>query len=423
MKANILLGLQWGDEGKGKVVDVVAPSYDIVARFQGGPNAGHTLLINGRKHVLHSVPSGIFHERIINVIGNGVVLDPISFVEEIKTIEGMGLDITKRLIISSRAHLILPTHRLLDAFSEAQKGKEKIGSTLKGIAPAYMDKTGRNGLRVGDILEPHFIVSYNFLLAKHKQMLAASGYVYDENKLTEDEKEWMDCIGYIRNLNCMDTEYYLNSALDKGKKILAEGAQGALLDIDFGSYPYVTSSSTVAAGACVGLGIPPSRIGTVEGVFKAYCTRVGSGPFPTELDNDAGNKICEIGREYGSTTGRRRRCGWLDLPALKRAIMLNGVTRLDMMKTDVLCDFDEVKICTHYLINSKKTVTVPYSIVSSDISPVYKSFNGWGKIEDIVSFKLLPKELKQYIKFIENAVGVEVGLISSGPDRAQTIVR
>jgi len=424
MKVDILLGLQWGDEGKGKVVDVLAPKYDIVARFQGGPNAGHTLEIGTVKYVLHTIPSGVFNKNILNVIGNGVVIDPISFLEEIRGIEALGVDICKQLVISTRAHLILPTHRLLDASSEAQKGKEKIGSTLKGIGPAYMDKTGRNGLRIGDILEPDFNKRYGFLVEKHKHILAtASGFTYDADKLAEDEKKWMQCVDFIRTLRCTDTEYLLNDALKQGKKILAEGAQGSLLDIDFGSYPFVTSSSTTCAGACIGLGLAPAAIGDVVGVFKAYCTRVGSGPFPTEQLNEDGDKLCTIGKEFGSTTGRRRRCGWLDIPTLKRAIILNGVTCLNMMKTDVLNDFDEIEVCTHYMINDKKTDQVPYDLGSANLKPVYKKFKGWGNITDISSYDKLPEELKQYIHFIEESVGVPIKLISMGPERNQTLIR
>jgi adenylosuccinate synthase len=422
MKVDILLGLQWGDEGKGKVVDVLAPKYEIVARFQGGPNAGHTLEIQGKKHVLHTIPSGIFHDKVTNVIGNGVVIDPISFVEEVRGIEALGIDICKRLILSTRAHLILPTHRLLDASSEAQKGKEKIGSTLKGIGPAYMDKTGRNGLRVGDVLENDFSKRYEALTRKHLQMLALAGFDYDRKVFEENEKLWMGCVGFIRTMQCIDTEYFLNDALKHKKHILAEGAQGSLLDIDFGSYPFVTSSSTTCAGACIGLGIAPSTIGEVEGVFKAYCTRVGSGPFPTELTDETGEKICQIGREFGSTTGRKRRCGWMDIPTLKRAIMLNGVTRLDMMKADVLNEFHEIKICTHYIVNGKETDQLPYNL-HTEIKPVYKSFKGWGKLPETSSYDEMPIELKQYVQFIENAVGVPIKLLSVGPERSQTLIR
>lgn len=421
MKTDILLGLQWGDEGKGKVVDVLAPDYNIVARFQGGPNAGHTLEIAGKKHVLHTIPSGIFHPHVLNVIGNGVVIDPISFVNEIKEIEALGMDICKRLVVSKRAHLILPTHRLLDAFSEFQKGKKKIGSTLKGIGPAYMDKTGRNGLRIGDIMEKYFTKRYHELQNKHKKLLGS--FEYDEKELAENEKKWMQCIDFIRkSLYCADTEYLLNDALKQGKKILAEGAQGSLLDIDFGSYPFVTSSSTNCAGACIGLGIAPSLIGSVEGVFKAYCTRVGSGPFPTELNDETGERICQVGREFGSTTGRKRRCGWLDLPTLKRSIMLSGVTCLDLMKIDVLNDFNEVKICTHYLVDGQQTDCLPYNL-SEEIKPVYKSFKGWGQIPQTDKYDSLPAELKNYISFIEDSVKVPVKLLSVGPDRSETILR
>ena len=419
-----VIGSQWGDEGKGKVVDVLAPKYDIVARFQGGPNAGHTLEIGTVKYVLHTIPSGVFNENILNVIGNGVVIDPISFLEEVKGIEALGIDICKRLVISTRAHLILPTHRLLDASSEAAKGTEKIGSTLKGIGPAYMDKTGRNGLRIGDILEPDFNKRYGFLVEKHKQILAtATSFTYDKAKLADDEKKWMECIEFIRMLKCTDTEYLLNDALKAGKKILAEGAQGSLLDIDFGSYPFVTSSSTTCAGACIGLGLAPAAIGDVVGVFKAYCTRVGSGPFPTEQLNEVGDKMCTIGKEFGSTTGRRRRCGWLDIPTLKRAIILNGVTCLNMMKTDVLNDFDEIDICTHYTIGDKQTDQVPYDLGAGNLKPVYKTFKGWGQIHDISSYNKLPEELKTYIRFIEESVGVPIKLISVGPERNQTLIR
>lgn len=425
MKVDILLGLQWGDEGKGKVVDVLAPKYDIVARFQGGPNAGHTLEIGTVKYVLHTIPSGIFNKNILNVIGNGVVIDPISFMEEVRGIEALGIDICKHLVISTRAHLILPTHRLLDASSEAQKGHEKIGSTLKGIGPAYMDKTGRNGLRIGDILEPDFDKRYQFLLEKHKHILAttSTGFMYDAEKLAADEKKWMECISFIRTMQCMDTEYLLNDALKSGKKILAEGAQGSLLDIDFGSYPYVTSSSTTCAGACIGLGLAPASIGDVVGVFKAYCTRVGSGPFPTEQLNETGDKICTVGREFGSTTGRRRRCGWLDIPTLKRAIILNGVTCLNMMKTDVLNSFGEIEVCTHYLIGDKKTDQVPYDLGIANLKPVYKKFKGWGEITDFSSFDKLPQALKEYVGFIEEATGVPIKMISVGPERNQTLIR
>ncbi len=420
-KADILLGLQWGDEGKGKIVDVITPSYDIVARFQGGPNAGHTLEFNGIKHVLHTIPSGIFHDHVKNVIGNGVVIDPIVFAKEIKALAERGVDVKSRLMLSRKAHLILPTHRMLDAASEAEKGKAKIGSTLKGIGPTYMDKTGRNGLRVGDILEPEFQERYNALVEKHKKMLANYNYQYD---ITELEKEWMSGIDVLRSLTIIDSEHYLNQALLDGKKILAEGAQGSLLDIDFGSYPFVTSSNTVAAGACTGLGLAPSRIGDVLGIFKAYCTRVGSGPFPTELEDETGEQMRQIGKEFGSTTGRPRRCGWLDIPALKYACMINGVTELIMMKTDVLSGFETLKICTHYNLNGEKIDYLPYDIDPSKVQPIYKEVKGWNSdLTGMRSLEELPKELIEYIEFVEATLGIPVTYVSVGPDRTQTIIR
>lgn len=420
-KADILLGLQWGDEGKGKIVDVITPSYDIVARFQGGPNAGHTLEFNGIKHVLHTIPSGIFHDHVKNVIGNGVVIDPIVFAKEIKALAERGVDVKSRLMLSRKAHLILPTHRMLDAASEAEKGKAKIGSTLKGIGPTYMDKTGRNGLRVGDILEPEFQERYNALVEKHKKMLANYNYQYD---ITELEKEWMSGIDVLRSLTIINSEHYLNQALLDGKKILAEGAQGSLLDIDFGSYPFVTSSNTVAAGACTGLGLAPSRIGDVLGIFKAYCTRVGSGPFPTELEDETGEQMRQIGKEFGSTTGRPRRCGWLDIPALKYACMINGVTELIMMKTDVLSGFETLKICTHYNLNGEKIDYLPYDIDPSKVQPIYKEVKGWNSdLTGMRSLEELPKELIEYIEFVEATLAIPVTYVSVGPDRTQTIIR
>ncbi len=420
-KADILLGLQWGDEGKGKIVDVITPSYDIVARFQGGPNAGHTLEFNGIKHVLHTIPSGIFHDHVKNVIGNGVVIDPIVFAKEIKALAERGVDVKSRLLLSRKAHLILPTHRMLDAASEAEKGKAKIGSTLKGIGPTYMDKTGRNGLRVGDILEPEFQERYNALVEKHKKMLANYNFQYD---ITELEKEWMSGVDVLRSLTIIDSEHYLNQALLDGKKILAEGAQGSLLDIDFGSYPFVTSSNTVAAGACTGLGLAPSKIGEVLGIFKAYCTRVGSGPFPTELEDETGEQMRQIGKEFGSTTGRPRRCGWLDIPALKYACMINGVTELIMMKTDVLSGFETLKICTHYNLNGEKIDYLPYDIDPSKVQPIYKEVKGWNSdLTGMRSLDELPKELIEYIEFVEATLGIPVTYVSVGPDRTQTIIR
>jgi adenylosuccinate synthase len=420
-KVDILLGLQWGDEGKGKIVDVITPSYDIVARFQGGPNAGHTLEFNGIKHVLHTIPSGIFHNHVKNVIGNGVVIDPIVFAKEISALQERGVNIQDRLLISRKAHLILPTHRILDAASEAEKGKGKIGSTLKGIGPTYMDKTGRNGLRVGDILEPEFLDKYNSLVAKHRGILANYNFPYD---VAELEKEWMTGIEILRSLQIIDSEHYINNALISGKKVLAEGAQGSLLDIDFGSYPFVTSSNTVAAGACTGLGIAPSRVGQVLGIFKAYCTRVGSGPFPTELEDETGEQMRQIGREFGSTTGRPRRCGWLDIPALKYACMINGVTELIMMKTDVLSGFETLQVCTHYSLNGEKIDYFPYDIDPSKVQPIYTEVKGWNSdLTGMRSMEDLPVEVTDYIAFIEQQLEIPVTFVSVGPDRTQTIIR
>jgi adenylosuccinate synthase len=416
-KADVLLGLQWGDEGKGKVVDVLTPSYDMICRFQGGPNAGHTLEFNGIKHVLHTIPSGIFHKHCTNVIGNGVVIDPVILKKEIDALIKMGVDVKKQLLVSKRAHLILPTHRLLDAASEASKGKEKIGSTLKGIGPTYMDKTGRNGLRVGDITLGNFKERYNALVEKHKQLLAFHQYEYNLNEL---EPVWFEAIESLKQLTLIDSEYYVNEALKSGKKILAEGAQGSMLDIDFGTYPFVTSSNTMTAGCCTGLGIPPGSVGNVIGIFKAYCTRVGSGPFPTELNDATGETMRKIGNEFGSTTGRARRCGWLDLPALKYAIMINGVTELTMMKADVMDDFDTIKICTHYLINGKETEVLPFDVINTVITPVYKEMKGWK--QNITSANNLPEELLTYISFIERSTGVPISIVSVGPDRKQTII-
>lgn len=420
-KSDVLLGLQWGDEGKGKIVDVLTPQYDIIARFQGGPNAGHTLEFNGIKHVLHTIPSGIFHPTAINIVGNGVVIDPVIFKKEIDALLKMGVDVKSKLVISKRAHLILPTHRLLDAASEASKGKNKIGSTLKGIGPTYMDKTGRNGLRIGDIERNDFKEKYDALVEKHKQLLVFHNYEYN---LAELEPAWFEGIETLKQLQFVESEHYLNNALAAGKKVLAEGAQGSLLDIDFGSYPFVTSSNTVCSGACSGLGIAPNRIGNVIGIFKAYCTRVGSGPFPTELDDEVGEKIRQVGREFGSTTGRARRTGWLDIPALKYAIMINGVTELMMMKADVLSDFDTLKICTHYNYNGKVIDYLPYDIDPKYLSPVYEEVKGWGcDLTQITEKEQMPKELVDYIKYIENAVKTPITIVSIGPDRKQTIKR
>lgn len=421
MKADVLLGLQWGDEGKGKIVDVITPGYDLVCRFQGGPNAGHTLEFNGIKHVLHIIPSGIFRDNCINIVGNGVVLDPVIFSKEIASLRKMGVSIEKKLLISNRAHLILPTHRLLDAASEFAKGKEKIGSTLKGIGPTYMDKTGRNGLRIGDIKLPHFREKYDQLVKKHRQILDSYGYKYD---LSEHEPAFFQCIEELKQLTHIDGEHYLNTALRSGKTVLAEGAQGSLLDIDFGTYPFVTSSNTICAGACTGLGLAPSSIGKVLGIFKAYCTRVGSGPFPTELTDDDGELIRKTGNEFGSTTGRPRRCGWLDLPALKYAIMINGVTELIMMKADVLSPFKTLKICTHYSIDGKSAELLPFDLCQVDARPVYKEMKGWNcDLTHVTSADQMPPALHDYIRFIEKETGVPISIVSVGPDRRQTILR
>jgi adenylosuccinate synthase len=421
MKADVLLGLQWGDEGKGKIVDVLTPGYDIIARFQGGPNAGHTLEFNGIKHVLNTIPSGIFHPTAINIIGNGVVIDPVTFKKEIDALVKMGVDVKSKLRIAARAHLILPTHRLLDAASEAHKGQEKIGSTLKGIGPTYMDKTGRNGLRIGEIRNPKFREKYDQLVAKHKEILSSFKYEYN---LAELEPAFFEGIDLLKTLETIDCEQYIHDALLNKKKILAEGAQGSLLDIDFGSYPFVTSSSTICAGACTGLGLPPGRIGNVFGIFKAYCTRVGSGPFPTELNDETGEFIRKCGNEFGSVTKRPRRTGWLDIPALKYAVMINGVTELIMMKADVLSGFDEIKICTHYMHQGKKTDTFPYDISPEFITPVYTSLKGWKKdLTGLHTPEDMPAELNSYIEFIEKATGVPIRIVSVGPDRKQTLIR
>ncbi len=419
MAVDVLLGLQWGDEGKGKIVDVLTSKYHSIARFQGGPNAGHTLEFEGRKHVLHTIPSGIFHPEVKNIVGNGVVIDPIIFRKEIEKLEVQDKTVTSRLYISRKAHLILPTHRVLDAASEASKGKKKIGSTLKGIGPTYMDKTGRNGLRVGDIELDTFKEKYMLLKAKHDELIRLHNYEYD---ITENEKEWFEAIDYLRTLNLLDNEEHFRQSLKRGENILAEGAQGTLLDIDFGTYPFVTSSTTTTAGACTGLGISPRSIKNVYGIFKAYCTRVGSGPFPTELLDEIGAKIQEIGREFGATTGRPRRCGWLDLPALNYAITINGVTELMMMKADVLSGLDEIKVCTHYLYRGKKIDYVPFSIEDGNVTPVYETLPGWK--EDLTQIKDkadFPQTFKEYIKYIEEKTETPIQIVSVGPDREQTI--
>ncbi len=418
-KVDVLLGLQWGDEGKGKVVDVLTPNYDVVSRFQGGPNAGHSLEFNNVKHVLHTIPSGIFHPESINIIGNGVVIDPIIFKQEIDQIEALFGEI-KNLYISKKAHIITPTHRILDAASEQSKGKTKIGSTLKGIGPTYMDKTGRNGLRVGDILSPIFEEKYQNLKNKHYKMLEMYDFKFDIADFETGFKEGLEC---VQKFQLIDSEYEINEYIKEGKKILAEGAQGTLLDIDFGSYPYVTSSNTVCAGACIGMGIAPSRLGRVYGIFKAYCTRVGSGPFPTELFDEDGDTIRKTGHEFGATTGRPRRCGWMDLVALKYVVMLNGVTDLIMTKADVLDAFDQIKIATHYKIGEEITDRFPFE-TDQEIEPVYKTFKGWNTdISQLKQYDDVPENLKEYIRFIEAEVGVPISIVSVGPDREQTILR
>ncbi len=420
MKADVVLGLQWGDEGKGKIVDALTPNYDVITRFQGGPNAGHSLEFNEIKHVLHSIPSGIFHENQINIIGNGVVIDPVIFKKEAGSIYRLGVNLQTKLQISKKAHLILPSHRILDAASEAAKGVTKIGSTLKGIGPTYMDKTGRNGLRVGDILQPDFKEKYNHLKQKHIALLRLYNFSYN---IEEQEKEWFEGIDEIRRYSIIDSEYEVNHLLSDGKKVLAEGAQGTMLDIDFGSYPFVTSSSTISAGACTGLGIAPSRIGEVFGVFKAYCTRVGSGPFPTELVDETGNTLREKGHEFGATTGRPRRCGWLDLVALKYSILINGVTQLFMTKADVLSDFDIIKICTGYKVQGRIIEHVPYDLQVVE-SPEYIEMKGWNReVSGITEKSNIPSELVRYIEFIEKETGIPVTIVSLGPDRKQIIFR
>ncbi len=416
MKVDVLLGLQWGDEGKGKVVDVLTPRYDIITRFQGGPNAGHTLEFNNHKHILHNIPSGIFRDDKLNIITNGVVLDPIVFKREIDSIQTLGIDLTKNLWISRKTHLILPTHRILDAASEAAKGKSKIGSTLKGIGPTYMDKTGRNGLRVGDI-DNNFKEKYEILKSKHQNLLKQ--YDFDYN--LDEEVKFFEAIEVIRKFKRLDTEYALNQFLEKGKSILAEGAQGTLLDIDFGSYPFVTSSNTICAGACTGMGIAPTKIGEVYGIFKAYCTRVGSGPFPSELLDEEGEMLRDIGKEFGSTTGRPRRCGWLDLVALKYSLMLNGVTQLIMTKTDVLDSFDIIKIATAYSIDGELTDQLPFNL-EADVKPVFTEMAGWKTdLTGVRKKEQFPKELNDYIRFLEKELQVPIRYVSVGPDREQII--
>lgn len=416
---DILLGLQWGDEGKGKIVDFLAPKYDVVARFQGGPNAGHTLEFDGHKHVLHQIPSGIFHEGILNVIGNGVVLDPITFKKEIEELKPFDLDLKRHLVISNKAQMIIPTHRMLDKAYEIAKGDKKIGSTLRGIGPTYQDKAARKGLRIGDINEPDFESRYNQLRDFHLQILER----YDFNAdLIDEEKQFFEAIEEVRSFDILSTEYLINQAVIDGQSVLAEGAQGSLLDIDFGSFPYVTSSNTIAAGACTGLGVAPGRIGEVFGIFKAYCTRVGSGPFPTELHGSVGEELRKIGSEFGATTGRPRRCGWLDLPALRYTVMLNGVTQLFMMKADVLEQMSEFQVGHGYLNNNEETDELPLYLDNSDFSVKYDSFKTWGKTE-ATDFNNLPSGLVDYIQYIESRVSAPINLVSIGPDRTETIIK
>lgn len=421
MKVDVLLGLQWGDEGKGKIVDVLAPTYDVVARFQGGPNAGHTLEFDGIKHVLHQIPSGIFREKTKNIIGNGVVLDPIVFKTEIEKLEKYNLNVKANLFISKKATLIVPTHRLLDQAYETAKGENKIGSTLKGIGPSYQDKIGRQGLRVGDVLASNFKEKFKKLIDIHFEILKTHNVTYDWAAL---ENQFMDSVNFLLQFKLIDSEYFINNELKSGSTILAEGAQGSLLDIDFGSYPFVTSSNTVTAGACTGLGVAPSHIGEVYGIFKAYSTRVGSGPFPTELLDDQGDLMRKQGNEFGSTTGRPRRCGWIDLPSLKYSIMINGVTQLLMMKADVLNVFKTIKVCTKYKLNDGSiTETVPYELVNEKIEPIYTEVNGWNTSLENITNDHMPIELADYIRLLEKALNVPITLLSTGPDRKQTIHR
>jgi len=419
MKVDVLLGLQWGDEGKGKLVDALTSGYDVIARFQGGPNAGHTLEFGGQKHILHTIPSGIFHPEKINLIGNGLVIDPVVFRKEVDRLTAAGLDLRKNLFISRKSHLILPTHRILDAAQESSKGEGKIGSTLKGIGPAYTDKIGREGIRIGDIDSHDFKEKYTRLRDIHLEKIKALNYEFE---LAPLEREWFESVDVIRSFTFVSGEYLVNHWLSQGKKVLAEGAQGSMLDIDFGSYPFVTSSNTTCAGACTGLGVAPGRIDDVIGIFKAYCTRVGSGPFPTELVEDNGNLLREIGREYGSTTGRPRRCGWLDLVALKYAIMLNGVTSLIMTKADVLSGFDTIRVATTYKLNGKIIHEVPFDSLA-EVEPVYTELPGWKTdIRKLRDKKELPQELLNYVSFIEEQTAVPVTVISVGPDREETVM-
>lgn len=428
MKVDVLLGLQWGDEGKGKLVDFITPKYDIIARFQGGANAGHTLIFDGKKYVLHLIPSGIFRDNCINIIGSGVVIDPIALVEEIKLLESHGIDVKPKLRISKRAHLILPTHRVLDRVSELDKGDKKIGSTLKGIGPTYMDKTGRNGIRMGDIFM-NFKEKYNQLKEKHFLIMERHKITLEwldaYTQIEKEEKDWFESVEYLKSIDIIDSEYFINKSLKERKTVLAEGAQGSLLDVDYGTYPFVTSSNTTISGVISGLGVSPQSIGSVTGIFKAYTTRVGSGPFPTELDNEIGEKMRQIGSEFGATTGRSRRCGWLDLPALKYSCMINGVTELNIMKLDVLSHFETIKVCIGY--NYRGDVykdTIPFDLSDNEIEPIYKELKGWNvDITECKTYEELPQEAKDYIAFILTEVNVPITRISVGPDRLQTIMK
>jgi adenylosuccinate synthase len=423
MKIDLILGLQWGDEGKGKIVDVLTNNYDIIARFQGGPNAGHTLEFDEIKHVLHTIPSGIFHDKKINVIGNGVVIDPVIFKKEIDTLKNLGVDVSSKLFVSRKAHLIFPTHRLIDQASELSKGKKKIGSTLKGIGPTYMDKTGRNGFRVGELEIYGWENKLNNLISKHERLIKNFNVEIEYN-INELKDEFLDALKFLKSLTLIDSEHYFHTSLKSNKKILAEGAQGSLLDIDFGTYPYVTSSNTTSAGACTGLGIPPNKIGNVYGIFKAYTTRVGSGPFPTELFDETGERIGKIGHEFGATTGRARRCGWLDLVSLKHSINVNGVTELIMMKGDVLSGLEKLKICTKYRYKNEIIEHLPFTIDDGSLEPIYEEIEGWNEdITQIDNYHDLPDNFKKYVTFLEKNLELEIKIVSVGPNRKQTIIR
>lgn len=421
-RIDVILGLQWGDEGKGKIVDYLATDYDIVARFQGGPNAGHTLKFGGNKYILHTVPSGIFRPHLINLIGNGVVLDPVVFSKELTSLEVSSVSFKDRLLVSRKAHLILPTHRWLDAASEAHKGKSKIGSTLKGIGPTYMDKTGRNGLRVGDLESPNFMEMYEALKHKHLQLLKI--YPDVDFDLASEENKWFESLNALKELKFVDSEYYISAALKAGKRILAEGAQGAMLDVDFGTYPFVTSSNTITAGVCTGLGVAPQMIGKVIGITKAYCTRVGGGPFPTEEDNEVGEKLRQEGFEFGSTTGRPRRCGWIDLPQLRYTILLTGTTDICLTKIDVLNSFPSIYAATQYRYNGIETSELPYDLCQIEVEPIHQAFEGWScSLDSSSSFDTLPELTQKYIQFLETYLGVPITLISTGPEREKLIIR